>query len=138
MQLTFLFLNEAYSLGMLTAARWSIYQEFAYDITPLIKGCLFGIFNPDDGSYAVVPSVTYSVITNLDLLLIAQVFEGDPLTEFGGIFQLIQLLERNQEGLLADVLRNFHIANSRPDNAVDDSTVFLDQAGIGTLIVRFG
>jgi len=80
---TLLFLNEAYSLGMLTAARWSIYQEFAYDITPLIKGSIFGIFNPNDLSYAIVPSVTYSIITNLDLLVIAQIFQGDPLTEFG-------------------------------------------------------
>jgi hypothetical protein len=80
---TFLFLNEAYSLGMLTAARWSVYQEFAYDITPLMRGILFGIFNPDDGSYAIVPSVAYSLLTNLDLLLIAQVFQGSPLTEFG-------------------------------------------------------
>jgi hypothetical protein len=80
---TFLFLPEAYSLGMLTAARWSIYQEFAYDITPLMRGSLFGIFNPVDGSYAIVPSLTYSLFTNLDLLFIAQVFEGDDLTEFG-------------------------------------------------------
>ena len=58
---TFLFLNEAYSLVILTAARWSIYQEFAYYITPLIRGSLFGMFNQDDESYAVVPSVTYSV-----------------------------------------------------------------------------
>ena len=80
---TFLFLPEAYSLGMLTPARWSIYQEFAYEITPLMRGSLFGIFNPNDGSYAIVPSVTYSLFTNLDLLFIAQVFEGDKLTEFG-------------------------------------------------------
>jgi hypothetical protein len=79
----FLFTNEALSLGMLSAARWSIYQELAYDITPLLRGILFGIFNPDDGSYVIVPSFAYSLVTNLDILLIAQVFEGDPLTEFG-------------------------------------------------------
>ena len=80
---TFLFTNEALGLGMLSAARWSIYQEFAYDITPLIRGSLFGIFNPDDGSYVIVPSATYSLFTNFDLLFIAQIFEGDALTEFG-------------------------------------------------------
>ena len=80
---TVLFSEEAYSLGMLTAARWSIFQEFSYEITPLIRGSLFGIFNPDDESFVIVPSVTYSVITNLDLLLISQIFEGDRLTEFG-------------------------------------------------------
>jgi hypothetical protein len=68
---------------MLTAARWSLYQEFAYDITPLMRGTLFGIFNPDDKSYIIVPSISYSVLTNLDLLAIAFFFNGDPVTEFG-------------------------------------------------------
>ncbi|MEJ2495399.1 MAG: hypothetical protein P8Y79_13845, partial [Ignavibacteriaceae bacterium] len=80
---TFLFSQEALKLGMLSAARWSIYQEFSYDITPLIRGSFFGIFNPNDGSYAIVPSITYSVLTNLDFLAISQIFDGNPLTEFG-------------------------------------------------------
>ncbi len=80
---TFLFFREAQTLGLLTAARWSIFQEFSYDITPLIRGSLFGIVNPDDKSYVIVPSITYSIFTNWDLLFIAQIFEGDPLTEFG-------------------------------------------------------
>lgn len=80
---TYLFAQEALSLGMLSASRLSLYQEFAYDITPLIRGSLFGIFNPYDGSYAIVPSVTYSVITNLDFLAISQIFNGDSRTEFG-------------------------------------------------------
>ncbi|MCH7771598.1 MAG: hypothetical protein IIA49_11385, partial [Bacteroidetes bacterium] len=80
---TFIFFEEALSLGMLSPSRWSIYQEFSYDITPLLRGSLFGIFNPDDGSYVIVPSAAYSLITNFDLLFIAQIFEGDTLTEFG-------------------------------------------------------
>jgi hypothetical protein len=80
---TFLFLQEAYDLGMLTAARWSIYQEFSYGITPLMRGSLFGIYNPNDKSFVIVPSITYSLLTNLDLFLIGLLFEGDPLTEFG-------------------------------------------------------
>ena len=80
---TFLFLKEAYNLKMLTAAKWSIYQELSYDITPLMRGSLFGIFNPDDKSLVIVPSLTYSLITNLDLLFIGQFFNGNPLTEFG-------------------------------------------------------
>jgi hypothetical protein len=80
---TFLFQEEALELGMLTAARWSFYQEFAYDITPLLRGSLFAIFNPDDNSFVVVPSFSYSIITNLDFYVIGLFFEGDPLTEFG-------------------------------------------------------
>lgn len=80
---TYLFAQEALNLGMLSASKLSVYQEFAYDITPLIRGSLFGIFNPYDGSYAIVPSVTYSLITNLDFLAISQIFSGDSGTEFG-------------------------------------------------------
>jgi hypothetical protein len=79
----FLFQQESSSLVMLSAARWSLYQEFAYDITPLIRGTLFGIYNPSDHSFIVVPSVSYSVITNLDLFVNTFFFKGDPLTEFG-------------------------------------------------------
>jgi hypothetical protein len=80
---TFLFQQEANRLGLLTAAKWSIYQEFAYDITPLLRGTLFGIFNPNDKSFVIVPSVSYSIITNLDLYLISMFFDGDSLTEYG-------------------------------------------------------
>jgi hypothetical protein len=80
---TLLFQQEALSMGMLTAARWSFYQEFAYEITPLLRGTVFGIMNPDDKSYVIVPSLSYSIITNLDLYLISLFFEGEPLTQYG-------------------------------------------------------
>ncbi len=80
---TGLYQQEALDLGMLSPSRWSIYQEFSYDITPLLRGSLFGIFNPDDKSYVIVPSASYSVITNLDLYVIALLFNGDTLTQYG-------------------------------------------------------
>lgn len=80
---TSLYQQQALNLGLLTAAKWSIYQEFAYDITPLIRGTIFGLFNPNDKSYVIVPSVAYSVVTNLDLLLLGMFFEGNALTEYG-------------------------------------------------------
>ncbi|MCK7521517.1 MAG: hypothetical protein MZV64_29475 [Ignavibacteriales bacterium] len=80
---TLLFQEEALLLGMLSAARWSAYQEFAYDITPLLRSTIYGIFNPDDKSFVVVPSLSYSIITNLDLYLICLFFDGEPLTQYG-------------------------------------------------------
>ncbi len=80
---TGLYQQEAMDLGMLSPARWSLYQEFSYDITPLLRGSLFGIFNPDDESYVIVPSASYSVITNLDLYVIALLFNGRSLTQYG-------------------------------------------------------
>ncbi len=77
-----LFREEAIQLGMLSASKWAVYQEFSYDITPLMRGSVFSIINPNDKSYVLVPSVSYSIITNLDLLLIGLLFNGDALTEF--------------------------------------------------------
>jgi hypothetical protein len=78
-----LFNQEAVELGMLSASKWSLYQEFSYDITPLMRGSIFAIINPDDKSFVFVPSISYSIITNLDLYLIGLFFNGNDLTEFG-------------------------------------------------------
>jgi hypothetical protein len=78
-----LFNQEAVELGMLSASKWSIYQEFSYDITPLMRGSNFAIINPIDKSFVFVPSISYSIITNLDLYLIGLFFNGNDLTEFG-------------------------------------------------------
>jgi hypothetical protein len=80
---TLLYQPAATSIGLLTPARWNLYQEFAYDITPLLRGSIFGIYNPNDKSYVIVPSLGYSIITNLDLYLISFLFEGEALTQFG-------------------------------------------------------
>jgi hypothetical protein len=82
-KLTGQYQQSALNLGLLTPARWSLYQEFAYDFHPLVRGTLFGLFNPDDKSFVIVPSVSYSVLTNLDFLLLAMFFDGDTLTEYG-------------------------------------------------------
>lgn len=80
---TLLYQPASTSIGLLTPARWNLYQEFSYDITPLLRGSIFGIYNPNDKSYIIVPSLGYSIITNLDLYLISFFFEGEPRTEFG-------------------------------------------------------
>lgn len=82
---TALFRNEANALGLLSPARWSVYQEFSYDITPLIRSGIFSIYNPSDKSYVFVPSVSYSVFTNLDFYMIALIFGGHKGTEFGDL-----------------------------------------------------
>ena len=72
------------ALGLLSPARWSLYQEFSYDVSPLVRAGIFAIYNPTDHSTVVFPSATWSVVTNLDLTLLALFFTGDPLTEYGG------------------------------------------------------
>jgi hypothetical protein len=80
---TGLFNQEALSLGMLSASKWSVYQEFSYDISPLMRGSIFAIIDPNDNSFVLVPAVSYSVLTNLDLYVIGLLFRGNNLTEFG-------------------------------------------------------
>ena len=70
-------------LGLLSPARWSLFQEFSYDISPLVRGGVFAIYNPSDRSSVVFPSATWSVITDLDLSIFALFFSGDPGTEYG-------------------------------------------------------
>ncbi|MGD9160696.1 MAG: hypothetical protein PVG39_19925 [Desulfobacteraceae bacterium] len=78
-----LYEQEAIDAGMLSPARWSIYQEFAYDINPLTRATLYGMYNPDDNSSIIVPMLSRSVSTNLDLLFIGFLPSGDQNTEFG-------------------------------------------------------
>jgi hypothetical protein len=78
------FAAEANSLGLLSPARWSLYQEVSGDLTPLLRGSVFHILNPSDGSSVTVASLTWSAATNLDLSLFGLTFQGSPLSEFGG------------------------------------------------------
>ncbi|WP_337872946.1 hypothetical protein, partial [Ignavibacterium sp.] len=78
-----LFIQEAAELGLLSPSRFLIFQEFSYNISPLSRISVFGILNPDDNSIVIVPSLSYSVITNLDLYVVALIFEGNNLTQYG-------------------------------------------------------
>ncbi len=82
-KLAAIYRSEAIELDMLTPARWSIFQEFAYQFTPLIRCGISGIFNPDDKSFVIFPNISYSILTNLDFYLTGLLFGGDSLTEYG-------------------------------------------------------
>jgi hypothetical protein len=69
--------------GELTPARQSIFQEFAYQITPLLRGGFFVIFNPNDRSWIAAPSLQYSVATNWELYLLVFPTGGEAGTEYG-------------------------------------------------------
>lgn len=77
------FTQEAAELGLLSPSRLSLFQEFSYNISALIRAGIFTILNPDDKSYVIVPSLSYSIITNLDLYLIALLFEGNEYSQYG-------------------------------------------------------
>jgi len=66
-----------------TKARYSLFGEIAYPVTPLVRADLAGIFNPCDKSFFIGPSADVSLTNNISLLLIAQLFYGDKGTEYG-------------------------------------------------------
>ena len=70
--------------GELTPARQSIFQEFAYQLTPLLRGDFFIIFNLNDKSWIAAPSLIYSVATNWELYLLVFPSGGEAGTEYGG------------------------------------------------------
>jgi len=76
------------SAKYLTLSRLDLFGQISYQITPLVYGSVASIVNPFDRSFFMAPSVTYSLADNLELLFIAQLFNGDTGTEFGGIGKL--------------------------------------------------
>ncbi len=81
--------EELISAKNLTPARFSLFGEVSYQVAPLLITSLSTIFNPDDLSYYISPSIRYSLLTDIDLTLLAQVFGGDGGTEFGGYDPII-------------------------------------------------
>jgi hypothetical protein len=66
-----------------TLAKHSIFGQISYPITPLIRGDISSIFNPNDKSIFLGPNLDFSLSDNISLLLMSQIFLGDPGTEFG-------------------------------------------------------
>ncbi|NOX84469.1 MAG: hypothetical protein GXO86_00660 [Chlorobi bacterium] len=72
-------------------ARFDLFGQIGYPATPLINLNLASIFNPYDKSVYVGPSVTFSLTDNISLLLMGQLFFGNPGAEFGSIGQMAYL-----------------------------------------------
>ena len=80
-------LQRSQLLGLLSPARWSLYQEVSFDVHPLVRTSGFVIYDPGDGSSAWVPSVTWSVIENVDVSFFGLFFFGGSSSEYGSYGQ---------------------------------------------------
>jgi hypothetical protein len=80
--------NQNLSSKYLSLARYALFGQVSYPVTPLLHADLSGILNPGDGSCYAGPSFTYSLHTNLELMLTGQFFFGEDGSEFGDIGQL--------------------------------------------------
>ena len=86
-----LFLIIDVSPKVFTLAKHSIFGQVSYPVTPLIKGDLSSIWNPNDKSGYVGPSIDISLTGNIGLLLTGQVFWGEGGSEFGDYGSLYYL-----------------------------------------------
>ena len=84
-----LLFNSEMSAKQLSFARWSLFGQISKPITPLFSGNFSGIVNPSDGSMYLGPTFTYSIASNIELMLTSQLFFGKSGSEFGDIGQLI-------------------------------------------------
>ena len=77
------FFDQNISAKMLTLARYNLFGQVSYPITPLFTGSFSGIVNPSDGSSYAGPTFTYSIGNNMELMLTGQLFFGESGTEYG-------------------------------------------------------
>lgn len=80
--------NSDLSAKQLSFARYSVFGQVSKPITPLFTGSISGIVNPSDHSFYVGPTLSYSLLSNLELMLTGQLFFGEQGTEFGDIGQI--------------------------------------------------
>jgi len=82
-----------YSAKNLSPAKYSVFGEASYPITPLITASTSSIFNPSDKSFYIGPSVEFSLTSDIYLLAAGQFFIGKKDTEWGnfGKFYFLRL-----------------------------------------------
>lgn len=76
--------NSQYN-GDLSPARFSIFGEVSYVMTPLLSGRIFTIVNPTDYSFIIGPSINWSVAQNWDFDATIYQSSGNTLSEMGSI-----------------------------------------------------
>lgn len=78
-----LLLNREMSAKNFTLARYSLFGQVSFPITPLINADLSGIFNPGDQSGYIGPSIDFSLSENINFNFTSQLFLGSTASEFG-------------------------------------------------------
>jgi hypothetical protein len=83
--------NLDYSAKNLSPARYSIFAQATYPITPLINSTFATILNPSDGSLFLNPTLEFSLNEDVYLMTSGQFFLGEDLTEWGDYGQFYYL-----------------------------------------------
>ncbi|NQT76216.1 MAG: hypothetical protein HQ565_00780, partial [Bacteroidetes bacterium] len=77
------FIYREVSAKTFTLARYSMFGNLSYPVTPLFTASLASMFNPADKSVFVGPTFDVSISSNIEFMVTAQLFFGDQGTEFG-------------------------------------------------------
>ncbi len=80
---TIFYAAQARADGLLSPAKTSLFFETAYELHPLLRAGLFTLMNPNEKSSILAPSLSWSVITNLDLYVIGLLNLGKENGEYG-------------------------------------------------------
>ncbi|MEN8224543.1 MAG: hypothetical protein ABFS05_04210 [Bacteroidota bacterium] len=77
------FIGKEISAKSFTRAKFSLFGNASYPLTPLLHCSLAAMFNPNDRSVFTGPTLDYSITSNISFMLTAQMFFGAEGTEFG-------------------------------------------------------
>lgn len=72
----FMLLGEPLSANNPSFSRYQLTSQASYPVNPLLNISLAGVYYPDEHAVFVSPSVTFSVLSDLDLMVLAQLFSG--------------------------------------------------------------
>ncbi len=72
----------------LSFARYSLFAQTTYPVTPLLRFDFSSIVNPGDGSLFINPGASYSLSDNMGIMLTTQLFFGESDSEFGNYGQI--------------------------------------------------
>ena len=68
----------------LSLTKFSFFGQVSYPFTPLFTGTLSAMYNPNDHSFYTGPSLSYSLIENLELSVYGQYFTSNTPADEGG------------------------------------------------------
>ena len=77
------------SVKSLTLARFSVFGQAGYPVSPVLTANLVSMYNPSDQSVFFSPSADVSLSDNLGFLALVQLFDGLTGTEFGGLGKIL-------------------------------------------------
>lgn len=82
-------LGEPLSADNPSFSRFQFTTQINYSFSPVFQGALAGIYYPDEEAVFISPSVTRSVVQNMDLNVLSQIFVGSSQSAFSNAGTII-------------------------------------------------